>query len=87
MTAFRFLLFFTLLLTLAAASPPSINFTDQAAKANLTVVTYTGGTEKNHILESTGNGVLSFDYDGDGYQDLYFINAYRFPKRGEKEPH
>jgi hypothetical protein len=72
---------------LLAAGGLAIRFTDQAANAKLTVVTYTGGTEKNHILESTGNGVLAFDYDGDGYQDLYFVNAFRFPKRGQTEPH
>jgi hypothetical protein len=62
-------------------------FVDRAVAANLTVVTYSGGTEKNHILESTGNGVLVLDYDRDGHQDLYFVNAYRLPSRGQTEPH
>ena len=30
------------------------------------MVTYSGSVEKPHILESTGNGVLVVDYDGDG---------------------
>ncbi|HSE41914.1 MAG TPA: CRTAC1 family protein [Acidobacteriota bacterium] len=51
------------------------------------MVTYTGGSEKNHILESTGNGVIVFDYDGDFDQDVYFVNAFRFPSKGKTEPH
>lgn len=62
-------------------------FIDRSDEANLAVVTYSGGSEKNHILESTGNGVLVLDYDLDGYQDLYFVSAYRFPSRGKTEPH
>ena len=62
-------------------------FVDRAREAGLSVITYTGGAEKNHILESTGNGVVAFDYDGDSDLDLYFVNAYRFPKRGQTEPH
>jgi hypothetical protein len=78
---------YILILLMVGASPPAIQFIDQAKTAGLSVVTYTGGLEKNHILESTGNGVLVFDYDGDFDQDFYFVNAYRFPKRGQTEPH
>ncbi|HMD82531.1 MAG TPA: CRTAC1 family protein, partial [Anaerolineales bacterium] len=53
----------------------------------LNVVTYTGGAEKNHILESTGTGLLLLDYDGDFDQDIYFVNAFTFPKRGETKAH
>ncbi|MFQ5789644.1 MAG: CRTAC1 family protein [Acidobacteriota bacterium] len=62
-------------------------FVDRTEEARLDVVTYSGGKDKNHILESTGNGVLVFDYDLDGFQDVYFVNAYRLPRRGEMEPH
>ena len=64
-----------------------IEFVDIAQTAGLNVITYTGGVEKNHILESTGNGVLLFDFDGDSDQDIYFVNAFRFPKTGQTEPH
>jgi hypothetical protein len=72
---------------LALAEAPVPRFVDRTSEANLNVVTYSGGAEKNHILESTGNGVLILDYDGDGNQDLYFVNAYRFPRPGDTEPH
>lgn len=75
------------LFTIGLAASVSIQFVDQAKQANLNVVTYTGGTDKNHIVESTGNGVLIFDYDGDFDQDIYFVNAMRFPKPGQTEAH
>lgn len=55
-------------------------FRDLTDAAGLSVVTYSGSIEKPHILESTGNGVLVVDYDGDGFQDLYFVAAYRLPR-------
>ncbi|MDH3254329.1 MAG: CRTAC1 family protein, partial [Acidobacteriota bacterium] len=64
----------------APASTPS--FVDIADAAGLTVITYSGGVDKNHILESTGNGVLALDYDLDGDQDLYFVNAFRLDELG-----
>ena len=48
---------------------------DIAEEAGLTVVTGTGGPDKNHIAESTGTGVAVLDYDQDGLPDLYFPNA------------
>jgi hypothetical protein len=71
----------------ATSSAIKLNFVDSSATANLSVVTYTGGAEKNHILESTGNGVVVFDFDGDLDQDIYFVNAFRFPSKGKTEPH
>jgi hypothetical protein len=67
---------------LAGSSPP--RFTDRAEAAGLAVVTYSGGEDKNHILESTGNGVLALDYDSDGDQDLYFVNAFRLSELDER---
>ena len=58
-----------------------LEFVDIAAEAGLSVITYCGGATKDHILESTGNGVLMLDYDRDGFVDLYFVNAHRFPER------
>ena len=50
-------------------------YRDIAPEAGLSVVTGTGGAEKNHIAESTGTGVAVLDYDQDGLPDLYFPNA------------
>ena len=61
-----FLLSFVLTSPLVFLQEPIPQFVDRAAAADLDVVTYSGSTEKNHILESTGNGVLVLDYDRDG---------------------
>ncbi|HSF18893.1 MAG TPA: CRTAC1 family protein [Vicinamibacteria bacterium] len=53
------------------------HFVDRAQEAGLHVIAYCGGPTKDHILESTGNGVLVLDYDQDGFADLYFVNAHR----------
>ena len=75
------------LFLLGSVQPQVPAFTDRTESSNLRLVTHSGGVEKNHILESTGNGVLVLDYDRDGYQDLYFVNAYRLSSSGSMEPH
>jgi hypothetical protein len=65
-------------LSLVQAQTP--RFEDRSAGSGLEIVTYSGSIEKPHILESDGNGVLVLDYDGDGYQDLYFVAAFRIPR-------
>ena len=46
-----------------------------------------GGTGKNYILESSSGGLVMFDYDLDGDQDLFFVDGGRIPGspyRGEE---
>lgn len=60
-------------------------------EAGLTGVTVFGGTAANrYLLETTGSGVALIDYDGDGRQDLFFVNGSTlegFPKGREPRPH
>ncbi len=65
-----------------AGSPGQVDprFADRSATSQVDLVTFSGSEEKPHILESTGNGVLTLDYDGDGYQDLYFVASFRLPR-------
>jgi hypothetical protein len=80
-------IYLSLSVVLLAASPPVIEFIDRAPAAKLNVITYNGGAEKNHILESTGTGVLLLDYDGDSDQDIYFVNSFSIPRKGQTQPH
>ena len=66
-----------------AAQASSVDFNDRSEGSGLEIVTWSGSVEKPHILESDGNGVLVLDYDGDGYQDLYFVAAFRIPRNEE----
>jgi enediyne biosynthesis protein E4 len=60
------------------------NFTDVAEKAGLTMQDIFGGIEtKKYIIETTGTGVAIFDYDNDGWPDIFLVNGTRlegFPK-------
>jgi hypothetical protein len=54
----------------------SIRLVDIAATSGLTLPNTSGGKEKKtYILESTGNGVAIFDYDGDGAADILIANG------------
>jgi hypothetical protein len=49
---------------------------DVAEEAGLKTVLYCGGPDKDHILESVGSGCAFVDYDGDGWLDVYLVNAW-----------
>lgn len=62
----------------AAAPAPIVNFVDIAAKAGLTAPNIFGGLDtKKYIIETTGNGVAIFDYDNDGWPDIFLVNGTR----------
>jgi len=49
---------------------------DIAEKAGLTAVNVFGGVEtKKYIIETTGTGVAIFDYDNDGWPDIFIVNG------------
>ena len=54
------------------------HFVDIAAPAGLHAKTIIGGERaKKYILESTGGGVALFDYDNDGWLDIFLVNGSR----------
>ncbi len=70
-----------------AKSEPDIGvtFTDVAREAGLNAKTIFGGEHKNkYLLETTGCGVAFYDYDNDGWLDIFLVNGWRlegFPNR------
>ena len=56
------------------------SFTDITAQAGLSgAVNVFGGVErKRYLLEEIGCGVALFDYDNDGWLDIFFVNGTRF---------
>ena len=55
---------------------PLANFTDIARKAGLTMQNVFGGVDtKKFIIETTGTGVAIFDYDNDGWPDIFLVNG------------
>jgi len=81
----------------AAQKPPSrdplpvADFTDIAAKAGLTMTNVFGGKDtKKYIIETTGTGVAIFDFDNDGWPDIFFVNGTTLegpPKNGAPTNH
>ena len=77
--------------SVAAPIKPIANFTDVAEKAGLTMQDIFGGIEtKKYIIETTGTGVAIFDYDNDGWPDIFLVNGTRlegFPAGKEPSNH
>src|SRR6187399_2675682 len=60
----------------SAAGPWTARFLDTAPQSGLTGKNVYGGQlRKDYILETTGNGVAIFDFDGDGAEDIFFANG------------
>jgi hypothetical protein len=56
--------------------PGQVHFEDIARQAGLTPRNVYGGDQhKEFIIETTGNGALIFDYDNDGWPDIYLPNG------------
>src|SRR3984893_5498944 len=63
----------------AQTTPPQnaiAYFTDVAQKAGLTAPIVFGGKDtKKYIIETTGTGAAIFDYDNDGWPDIFLVNG------------
>lgn len=56
--------------------PITVDFRDIAEQAGLTAENVSGNAQKkNYILETTGNGIVIFDYDNDGLMDIFVPNG------------
>jgi enediyne biosynthesis protein E4 len=73
-----------LLLTSSAAAPSTspVQFVDVAHEAGLNIPNVWGAADhKRYIIEAKGSGIAFFDYDNDGWLDIYLTNGTRL---GEK---
>src|SRR5262245_56269805 len=52
-----------------------IVFADATAAAGITFVHNHGGFGKKYLPETLGSGVVFFDMDADGWQDVFLANA------------
>jgi enediyne biosynthesis protein E4 len=84
-------LFFLTLLAFAPAvlfphqarsvSPPLMNiFSDITQEAGLTWRQFSGESSDRFLIETMGGGVAFLDFDGDGRQDIFFVNGGETPK-------
>ncbi len=56
------------------SAPPKIHFEDVTAASGLKLERVTTA-EKRHLIETMGGGVAFFDYDNDGWLDVYLTNT------------
>jgi hypothetical protein len=70
---------------------PGVSFLNVARESGLNVKTIFGGEHKNkYLLETTGCGVAFYDYDNDGWLDIFLVNGSRlegFPAGTEPTSH
>ena len=59
---------------LSAGQPNELHFTDITAPAGINFK-HVASPEKKYIVESMSGGVALFDYDNDGFLDIYFVNS------------
>jgi hypothetical protein len=63
--------------TKTAASPTNslVSFADVARTSGIDFHLTCGSLEKRYIMETMCGGVAVFDYDNDGWMDIYFVNG------------
>ncbi len=61
-----------------AIAPPKIIFRDVTQEAGIHFVHVHGGFGQKLLPETMGSGVLVFDFNGDGRQDIFLVNSCRW---------
>jgi hypothetical protein len=60
----------------SADAAPGVVFTDAAPSSGLaTFREVSGGAAKDYLIEAAGSGVALWDYDNDGWLDVYLVNG------------
>jgi len=58
----------------STATPPPL-FEDRSAASGISFVLHNAASPEKHQIETMAGGVAVFDYDNDGYPDIYFTNG------------
>ena len=70
----------------AEARAPDVRFTDVTAAAGVDFVHFNGARGEKLLPETMGGGAAFLDYDGDGDQDLLFVNGDAWPHHEAPSP-
>lgn len=58
-----------------------LTFTDVTTRAGIRFTHTSGAFGQKYLPETMGAGVVVFDYNTDGYQDVFFVNGRQWPGR------
>ena len=71
---------------LAPSAAPGPYFEDRSARSGITFVLHNAASPERHQIETMAGGVAVFDYDNDGYPDIYFTNGAEQPSLAKTGP-
>src|SRR5437867_8731365 len=63
----------------AAEDPSPIQFKDVTRQSGITFVHTDGSSGRHYIVESVCSGLATFDFNGDGKIDIFFLNGAPLP--------
>jgi len=70
---------FVFLAPVAESGSPTPIFTDITKDAGITWSQFSGESPDRFLIETMGGGVAFLDFDGDGLQDIFFVNGGETP--------
>ncbi len=62
-----------------SSAQETVHFKDVTYESGIRFRHFLGRSGKRYILETVGSGCAFFDYDNDGYLDIYFVNGASLP--------
>ena len=65
---------------------PAAYFEDRTAHSGIAFVLHNAASPEKHQIETMAGGVAVFDYDNDGYPDIYFTNGAEQPSLEKTGP-
>jgi hypothetical protein len=81
----RSALAFAAAVVIAVATSPLL-FEDRSERSGITFVLNNAATPERHQIETMAGGVAVFDYDNDGYPDIFFVNGAAQPSLKKTGP-
>ena len=69
-----------------SGAPPAPFFEDRTAQSGIGFVLHNSATPERHQIETMAGGVAVFDFDNDGYPDIYFANGAEQPSLKKTGP-